>query len=467
MTSTKRKSTKEKTIPSSVDNGRYDVLEQIGCGTFGIIHKGFDTETKEVIAIKFESSDARSPQLSHEAKIYQIVEFEGFFPRVRYIGNEGAYYCLVMDMMGKSLCDLISEYGKFSLKTTLAIAYKMLCCVEALHHHGYLHRDMKPENFVMGINENSSNVYLIDFGLTDKYLDFSTQAHIPYTQNNHFVGTMRYSSINTMEGINQSRRDDLEALFYIWVFMLKGKLPWMNLGGDNHKQRLQRILEVKKKTDKYKFLNDIPKEMSRIYYSIRQLRFTDEPNYKVIKGLLGSAFKRIDTSIGIENCNVYDWSEKYPMFDSSSVIYKGHFHLDDDIDMKNIHFADESSNKGHNEQDKQYNDDNYNTKKINSNKKRERSTQNIKTYNCYQSGGSGQENTYQNEYGGNVSCISGGSAKQDVSSHKMPKTIQDTSPVMKNQVCNVSPPCKSGDMAYVKRNDAVKISPNMDIKRKA
>lgn len=106
------------------------------------------------------------------------------------------------------------------------IADQMIARIEFMHNNSFIHRDMKPDNFLIGIGKNQHLVYMIDFGLAKKFRDHKTGEHIPYRDNKSLTGTARYASVNTHLGIEQSRRDDLEAIGYILIYFLKGQLPW-------------------------------------------------------------------------------------------------------------------------------------------------------------------------------------------------------------------------------------------------
>lgn len=110
------------------------------------------------------------------------------------------------------------------------IGIQVINSLKFLHSKGYLHRDIKPDNIMIGKNENSHRVYIIDFGLAKKYI-LSDGSHIPMKEGKKLTGTARYASINTHLGLEQSRRDDLESLAYLMVFLFKTKLPWMNQQG--------------------------------------------------------------------------------------------------------------------------------------------------------------------------------------------------------------------------------------------
>jgi serine/threonine protein kinase len=146
---------------------------------------------------------------------------------VHFHGVEAEYNIMVIDLLGPSIADLFVYCGNhFSLKTTLMLADQMIARIDSLHKKNFIHRDIKPENFLMGIGKNSHVVYLIDFGLSKKYREMKTHQHIPYKENKNLTGTARYASLNAHLGIEQSRRDDLEAIGYVLVYFAAGRLPW-------------------------------------------------------------------------------------------------------------------------------------------------------------------------------------------------------------------------------------------------
>lgn len=133
---------------------------------------------------------------------------------------------MVIDILGPSLEDLFNYSSRrFSLKTTLMLADQMIARVEYLHAKNFLHRDIKPDNFLIGLGRKANLVYVIDYGLAKKYRDSRTNQHIPYREGKSLTGTARYASISTHIGIEQSRRDDMEGLAYVFMYFLRGSLP--------------------------------------------------------------------------------------------------------------------------------------------------------------------------------------------------------------------------------------------------
>ncbi|CAN4100084.1 unnamed protein product [Withania somnifera] len=231
---------------------------KIGSGSFGEIYLDANVQTNEEVAIKLENVKTKHPQLLYEAKLYKILQGGTGVPSLKWFGAEGDYNVLVMDLLGPSLEDLFNFCSrKMSLKTVLMLADQMINRVEFVHAKSFLHRDIKPDNFLMGLGRRANQVYVIDFGLAKKYRDSATHQHIPYRENKNLTGTARYASMNTHLGIEQSRRDDLESLGFVLMYFLRGSLPWQGLKAGNKKQKYEKISEKKVSTSIERIFRDL------------------------------------------------------------------------------------------------------------------------------------------------------------------------------------------------------------------
>eukprot|EP01022_Parablepharisma_sp_SALTPOND_P019986 TRINITY_DN3516_c1_g1_i1.p2 TRINITY_DN3516_c1_g1~~TRINITY_DN3516_c1_g1_i1.p2 ORF type:complete len:396 (+),score=66.96 TRINITY_DN3516_c1_g1_i1:2136-3323(+) len=162
--------------------------------------------------------------------------------------------------------------------------------IEAFHSKGLIHRDVKPENFTIGRNENCTTAYIIDYGLAKRYRNPRTKMHIPYKQNKKLTGTARYSSINTHMGIEQSRRDDIECLGYTFIYMAKGELPWQGIKAETKKEKYEKILERKSDVSIDYLCKGLPIEFTTYMYYCRTLQFEDKPDYGQLKKLFKECF---------------------------------------------------------------------------------------------------------------------------------------------------------------------------------
>jgi len=164
--------------------------------------------------------------------------------------------------------------------------------IEYVHSKSFIHRDIKPDNFLMGLGKRANQVNVIDFGLAKKFRDPKTHIHIPYRENKNLTGTARYASINTHLGIEQSRRDDIESLGYVLMYFLRGSLPWQGLKAATKKQKYEKISEKKMATPVEILCKGFPMEFATYFQYCRSLRFDDKPDYSYLRKLLRDLFAR-------------------------------------------------------------------------------------------------------------------------------------------------------------------------------
>ena len=297
--------------PGVVLFSRFTVRKKLGAGSFGEIYEAEDTVSGQNVALKLESVRAKSPQLEFESRIYQIFEGGIAIPKVYFYGTNQKFHCLAMQLLGKSLEDIFLEYkAPFSLKTVLMLADQMINAVEFLHKRHFIHRDIKPDNFLIGTGNESNQVFVIDFGLSKKYRDPSTWQHIPWAEGKSLTGTARYASVNAMKGHEQGRRDDMESLCYVWLYFLKGKLPWQGLPAPDQKSKMKRILEVKARTSIEDLCKDVPEEFATYLKAVKGLMFQEEPKYSEYREM----FRQLFLKEGYVYDFKYDWLEKAKPF---------------------------------------------------------------------------------------------------------------------------------------------------------
>ena len=311
-----------------VGEGHYVVKKRIGAGSFGEIFLGEDIQTKEPVAIKLEPVKSRSPQLFYESKLYLILASGICIPRYHWYGTESSYNVLVIELLGKSLEDLFNMCNKkFSLKTVLMIVDQTLCCLEYIHNKNFIHRDIKPDNFMIGRGNERNQIFMIDFGLAKKYRDPKTHEHLRFTPGKSLTGTARYASINALSGYEQSRRDDLEAMGYVWLYFLRGALPWQGLQADGEKQKYERILEVKKSTELDKLCSGLPEEFKTYLETVRSLGFDEEPHYSEYREMFRDLFLRLGFTYDYK----YDWLPLLPQEDATVFVKKHVYKTETDL----------------------------------------------------------------------------------------------------------------------------------------
>ncbi|KAF9448320.1 kinase-like protein [Macrolepiota fuliginosa MF-IS2] len=284
----------------------YRVGKKIGEGSFGVVFEGTKISTATPVAIKFEPRKSDAPQLRDEFRSYRTLNGTLGVPQVHYFGQEGLHNVLVIDLLGPNLEDLFDMCGrKFSIKTVCMAAKQMVTRVQSVHEKSLIYRDIKPDNFLIGVpgSKTANTIHLIDFGMAKFYRDPKTKVHIPYRERKSLSGTARYMSINTHLGREQSRRDDLESLGHVFMYFLRGGLPWQGLRAATNKQKYEKIGEKKQSTPITELCEGFPEEFAIYMNYVRKLGFEETPDYDFLRDLFGKVLK----TLGESEDGVYDW----------------------------------------------------------------------------------------------------------------------------------------------------------------
>lgn len=295
------------TVPELFIGGRFRLGQKIGAGTFGDVYHGTDVETGDEVAIKLESAKSAHPRLHYESRLCKRLGKRTGIPALHWYGVEGDCHAMVMTLLGPSLEELFIRCGRiFSLKTTLMLASQMIDRVEYLHSRGIIHRDIKPDNFLVMPDDEPGPLYIIDFGLSKRYQDKNTHRHIPFREGKSLMGTARYASVSTHNGLEQSRRDDLETVGYLLVYFLRGSLPWQEIGADTKEEKYRKIRDAKVSTPVETLCEGLPSEFATYISYCRGLGFEECPDYAYLQRLLRQLLVRE----GFRNDGLFDWNAR-------------------------------------------------------------------------------------------------------------------------------------------------------------
>ena len=295
---------KEDPLIGQILLNKYLIIKKLGEGSFGLIYSA--KTQHNWYAVKLESRNRGQNLLENEACIMYYLRGKRI-PAIKSYANDLNFNILVMELMGKSLEEIFESLTKkkMSVNCVAKIGIQMIEILEYIHKKHIIHRDIKPDNFVMGRGDKSKYVYLLDFGLAKKYRSSTTLKHYRMTKKKNLTGTARYASINALNGLTQSRRDDLEAVGYVLMYFLRGKLPWQGLRVKNKEDRYHKIMEIKQETSPSLLCHGFPKEFKKYVEYTRNLEYEQDPDYEMLKNL----FKTVlyNNKVNKDNFFVYDW----------------------------------------------------------------------------------------------------------------------------------------------------------------
>lgn len=279
----------------------YIVDKKLGKGGFGQVYMGKRTPQSAAkdkatnsganaaaVALKLEHRTSKGCNYGppYEWSVYGALGDIPGVPKVHYKGRQGDYYIMVMDMLGPSLWDVWNTGGQaMSQEMVACIAREAIAILERLHSKGFVHGDVKPENFLLGAagTTNDKKLWLVDLGLATRWKDSVCATHVEYDQRpDVFRGTVRYASVHAHLGRTASRRDDLESLAYTLLFLLRGRLPWQGYQGDN-----KGFLVCKKKmaTSPELLCRYTPQPFRQFTEAVVNLKFDEVPKYSALMAL--------------------------------------------------------------------------------------------------------------------------------------------------------------------------------------
>jgi len=272
---------------ASLIGKKYILLDLIGSGSFGSIYQGENVRTQEKVAIKVEPIKNETKLLKNEATFYQYLSNKQGIPEVKWYGKDNQNYYMVLNLLGESLEAIKEQKGTFSLKTTLQIGINILDLLRTIHEAGLIHRDIKPDNFLLSLSDTNKKINIIDFGLCKSYLN--NEKHIEMKQTSSLIGTPTYASINAHNFMELSRRDDLESLGYMLIYFYLGMLEWQKIDSTNHE-----LIKIMKTNVIYN--TEIPPILIEYIKFVRTIDFEEKPYYHTLFDVFKNEIDKIEMS---------------------------------------------------------------------------------------------------------------------------------------------------------------------------
>ena len=271
---------------------KYSIKYLISKGSFGEVYLGTNKIDGKDYALKIEDTKKNNSLLMDECHTLIYLKGPGI-PSVISFGISGKYNILVENLLGKSIFDIWKEKNKkFDLRDTCTFAIKALSLLEYIHSKDYLHRDIKPENFLVG-NPDNSELYLIDFGNARKYRSSRTGKHIKFIKNNLILGTLLFLSKNALSGIEQTRKDELESLGLVIIYLYIGSLPWSILKYKDLNQEIKRIRKIREEITIENMCKGMPQEMNNYMNYVKNLKYEEKPDYEYLRSLFMNVLRKI------------------------------------------------------------------------------------------------------------------------------------------------------------------------------
>jgi serine/threonine protein kinase len=254
-------------------NSDIECRRHLGSGSFGRVFES--SIDGSVCAIKVEPANPKVPQLKYEYKILRHLKGCRGVPAAYHVwGHPSGEVWMVLQLLGESL-----EKKRPRMEELMKIAPEYIRIIQGIHNKGFLHRDVKPENMLRGVS--GSTYWLIDYGLAKKYIREGGE-HIPQIINKPVVGTPRFVSRHVHAGSQSARRDDMESLGYVFIYLAKGALPWNTKKSDTRKEKLKFIAETKTNTTTKELCKDLPNVFELYMNTVRELEFKETPTYDIL-----------------------------------------------------------------------------------------------------------------------------------------------------------------------------------------
>jgi serine/threonine protein kinase len=265
---------------SSTLSERYSYEELLGSGGFGNVYKAISLSNSETFALKTDKK--RKGNVRQEAELLLELQNGEGIPKVFEVGETEDYSYMLMTLLGASLGKFQKDQGgRLSIDLVVSVLSQALKRLEFIHSQGVVHRDLKPQQFLFGPRDI---LFLVDFGLARKFR--VDGQHVPFQNHCFRAGNSTYASLNNHQGIQQTRRDDVESWAYMAVGLFKGRLPWRQSSKIPSSLKWDRVFSIKSSIHLHDLCSNCPKVFIELIKYARSLSYDECPDYKYLARLL-------------------------------------------------------------------------------------------------------------------------------------------------------------------------------------
>ena len=275
--------------------GKFQIMKIISKSFYSTVYLGKCLKEKnKYVAIKVQAKNCILSELEREAYFQYHLRGIGI-PKVLSFGKIPKYNILVETLLGKTINKLfeVNNNHVSKMKDMCMTAIQIIDRIEFVHSKDIIHQDIKPENFLVG-NPDTSTIYIIDFGLCKKYRSTRTGKHIIFSKTKKFIGTLEFCSINSMKGLEMTRRDDMESIGYMLIYLIKGTLPWIGFENSPFLEKYEKVYKIKANISNEELCKDLPIEICKYMKYVKSLKYEEQPNYEYLRQLFFSILRNMN-----------------------------------------------------------------------------------------------------------------------------------------------------------------------------